>query len=74
MSGKKMSLKYAPECWKTHLRVSNFKFFLGSMPPDPTRGAATRRALYASTIPFSCLLSSDQTSITFSNDNPEKDN
>ena len=48
-------------------------FFLGSMPPDPTRGAATRRACYASTIHLSCLLSSDQRSIKFSNDNPEKD-
>ena len=39
MSGKKMSLKYAPECWKTHLRefqISNFSW--GACPRTPLEG------------------------------------
>ena len=51
----------------TSQRVSNFKIFRGSMPPDPPR-YATRRACYASTVHYSRLLTSDQTSITFPND------
>lgn len=52
-----------------------FQIFPGEHAPGPPRGAcssATRRACYASTIHFSRLLSSDQTPITFSNDNPEE--
>ena len=48
----------------------SFKFQIfaeGACPQTP----ATRRACYASTIHFSLLLSSDQTPITFSIDNPE---
>ena len=51
-----------------------FQIFAGGARPRTPRGvccSATRRACYASTIHFSLLLSSDQTPITFSIDNPE---
>ena len=50
-----------------------FQIFAGGAHPRTLRAmccSATRRACYASTIHFSLLLSSDQTPITFSIDNP----
>ena len=49
-----------------------FQNFPGEHALNPPRGvSATCHACQATTIHFSCLLSSDQTPITFSNDNPE---
>ena len=50
-----------------------FQMFPGEHAPGPPRGAccgATCCACYVSTIHFSRLLSSDQTPIALSNDNP----
>ena len=52
-----------------------FQIFAGGARPQTPRGvccSATRHACYTSTIHFSLLLSSDQTPITFSIDNPGK--
>ena len=54
-------------------RVSNFKLFWGAYSWTLLRGAycrATCHACYTTTIHFSHQLSSDQTPITFSSDNP----